>query len=280
MKLVRFGPKGQEKPGLVDSTGNIRDASQWVSDWQPQSFEQGCKALQGMNLETLPKVDQNTRLGVPLNGIGKIVGIGLNYKDHAKEAGLPIPEEPIMFLKATSGLNGPNDDIELPLGSATTDWEVELGVVMAKDAKNVSLDDAMSYVFGYTISNDVSERTFQLERGTQWTKGKSADTFSPLGPWLVTKDEVPDPQNLDLKLWLNGELMQRGNSQEMVFGVAELVHRISQYTTLKAGDVLTTGTPPGVGFGMKPPRYMKAGDSLRLVVEGLGEQNAKVVALW
>ncbi len=280
MKLVRFGPKGQEKPGLVDSTGNIRDASQWVSDWQPHTFEQGCKALQGMNLETLPKIDQNTRLGVPLNGIGKIVGIGLNYKDHAKEAGLPIPEEPIMFLKATSGLNGPNDDIELPLGSATTDWEVELGVVMAKDAKNVSLDDAMSYVFGYTISNDVSERTFQLERGTQWTKGKSADTFSPLGPWLVTKDEVPDPQNLDLKLWLNDELMQRGNSQEMVFGVAELVHRISQYTTLKAGDVLTTGTPPGVGFGMKPPRYMKAGDSLRLVVEGLGEQNAKVVALW
>ena len=277
MKLVRFGKKGSEKPGIIDGNGDIRDVSAAVIDWTPNTVSNHHLAqIKRLHLMDFPIVAASTRLGVPIADIGKIVGIGLNYSDHAKEAGLEPPSEPIMFMKATSALSGPNDPIQLPVGAKQTDWEVELGVVIGADACNVSLADAMSHVAGYVIANDVSDRYWQLECGTQWTKGKSADTFCPIGPYFVTADDIDDPQQLNLSLQLNGEQRQLGNSKSMIFSIQELIQRISVYTTLKAGDLMITGTPPGVGFGMNPKRFLQAGDNLKLSIDGLGEQEYMV----
>lgn len=261
---------------MIDASGHLRDASGVVADWNGATLSD--QSLARISADELPRIDTNPRLGAPLTGVGKIVGIGLNYRAHAAEAGLEPPTEPVIFLKAASALSGPNDDIVLPRGSAQTDWEVELAVVIGTGGSYIPRAQALSHVAGYCTANDVSERDYQLQRGTQWSKGKSADTFAPLGPWLVTRDQVPDPQNLDLKLSLNGEVMQSGHSSDMIFTVAELIADVSTYMSLQAGDVMITGTPPGVGLGMKPPRYLRPGDSLRLEVAGLGEQNARVVA--
>ena len=279
MKLVRFGEKGREKPGILDGNGALRDASEWVADWSGATLADDAPARVAAKMESLPRVSASPppRLGAPLSGVGKIVGIGLNYRAHAAEAGLEAPTEPIIFLKATSALSGPHDDLLLPRGSEQTDWEVELAVVIGKGGRYIAQADALAHVAGYCIANDVSERDYQLLRGTQWSKGKSADTFAPLGPWLVTRDEVPDPQNLDLELSLNGERMQAGNSADMIFSVAELIAAVSTYMSWQPGDVMITGTPPGVGYGMKPPRYLRPGDALSLRIDGLGEQAVRVI---
>jgi len=278
MKLVRVGAPGAERPGLIDTQGHVRDLSGVVGDLGPQQLSDAALAqLAGVDIAALPVV-QDTRFGVPWTGIGKIIAIGLNYADHAAEAGLPPPAEPILFLKANSALNGPNDAVMLPRGSAKTDWEVELGVVIGKTASDVSREEALSHVAGYCVVNDVSEREFQLERGGTWDKGKGCDTFCPVGPWLVTRDEVPDPQALGLWLDVNGERAQRGNTATMVFGVAHLVSYVSRFMTLHPGDLICTGTPPGVGMGAKPPRYLKAGDTMRLGIDGLGVQTQTVAA--
>ncbi|MCT7304997.1 fumarylacetoacetate hydrolase family protein [Ralstonia wenshanensis] len=278
MKLVRVGAPGAERPGLIDTQGHVRDLSGVVGDLGPQQLSDAALAqLAGVDIAALPVV-QDTRFGVPWTGIGKIIAIGLNYADHAAEAGLPPPAEPILFLKANSALNGPNDAVMLPRGSAKTDWEVELGVVIGKTASDVSREEALSHVAGYCVVNDVSEREFQLERGGTWDKGKGCDTFCPVGPWLVTRDEVPDPQALGLWLDVNGERAQRGNTATMVFGVAHLVSYVSRFMTLHPGDLICTGTPPGVGMGAKPPRYLNAGDTMRLGIDGLGVQTQTVIA--
>ena len=278
MKLVRVGAPGAERPGLIDTQGHVRDLSGVVGDLGPQQLSDAALAqLAGIDIAALPVV-QDTRFGVPWTGIGKIIAIGLNYADHAAEAGLPPPAEPILFLKANSALNGPNDAVMLPRGSAKTDWEVELGVVIGKTASDVSREEALSHVAGYCVVNDVSEREFQLERGGTWDKGKGCDTFCPVGPWLVTRDEVPDPQALGLWLDVNGERAQRGNTATMVFGVAHLVSYVSRFMTLHPGDLICTGTPPGVGMGAKPPRYLNAGDTMRLGIDGLGVQTQTVIA--
>ncbi|MFT0736414.1 fumarylacetoacetate hydrolase family protein [Ralstonia wenshanensis] len=278
MKLVRVGAPGAERPGLIDTQGHVRDLSGVVGDLGPQQLSDAALAqLAGVDIAALPVV-QDTRFGVPWTGIGKIIAIGLNYADHAAEAGLPPPAEPILFLKANSALNGPNDAVMLPRGSAKTDWEVELGVVIGKTASDVSREEALSHVAGYCVVNDVSEREFQLERGGTWDKGKGCDTFCPVGPWLVTRDEVPDPQALGLWLDINGERAQRGNTATMVFGVAHLVSYVSRFMTLHPGDLICTGTPPGVGMGAKPPRYLNAGDTMRLGIDGLGVQTQTVIA--
>ena len=278
MKLVRVGAPGAERPGLIDMQGRARDLSGVVSELGPQQLSDAALAqLAGVDIAALP-VMPDTRFGVPWTGIGKIIAIGLNYADHAAEAGLPPPAEPILFLKANSALNGPNDAVMLPRGSAKTDWEVELGVVIGKTASDVSREEALSHVAGYCVVNDVSEREFQLERGGTWDKGKGCDTFCPVGPWLVTRDEVPDPQALGLWLDVNGERAQRGNTATMVFGVAHLVSYVSRFMTLHPGDLICTGTPPGVGMGAKPPRYLKAGDTMRLGIDGLGVQTQTVAA--
>ena len=278
MKLVRVGAPGAERPGLIDTQCRVRDLSGVVGDLGPQQLSDAALAqLAGVDIAALPVV-QDTRFGVPWTGIGKIIAIGLNYADHAAEAGLPPPAEPILFLKANSALNGPNDAVMLPRGSAKTDWEVELGVVIGKTASDVSREEALSHVAGYCVVNDVSEREFQLERGGTWDKGKGCDTFCPVGPWLVTRDEVPDPQALGLWLDVNGERAQRGNTATMVFGVAHLVSYVSRFMTLHPGDLICTGTPPGVGMGAKPPRYLKAGDTMRLGIDGLGVQTQTVDA--
>ncbi|MDY7509497.1 fumarylacetoacetate hydrolase family protein [Ralstonia wenshanensis] len=278
MKLVRMGAPGAERPGLIDTQGRVRDLSGVIGDLGPQQLSDAALAqLAGVDIAALPVV-QDTRFGVPWTGIGKIIAIGLNYADHAAEAGLPPPAEPILFLKANSALNGPNDAVMLPRGSAKTDWEVELGVVIGKTASDVSREEALSHVAGYCVVNDVSEREFQLERGGTWDKGKGCDTFCPVGPWLVTRDEVPDPQALGLWLDVNGERAQRGNTATMVFGVAHLVSYVSRFMTLHPGDLICTGTPPGVGMGAKPPRYLKAGDTMRLGIDGLGVQTQTVDA--
>ncbi|MGN8086840.1 fumarylacetoacetate hydrolase family protein [Ralstonia sp. 22086] len=278
MKLVRVGAPGAERPGLIDTQGHVRDLSGVVGDLGPQQLSDSALAqLAGIDIAALPVV-QDTRFGVPWTGIGKIIAIGLNYADHAAEAGLPPPAEPILFLKANSALNGPNDAVMLPRGSAKTDWEVELGVVIGKTASDVSREEALSHVAGYCVVNDVSEREFQLERGGTWDKGKGCDTFCPVGPWLVTRDEVPDPQALGLWLDVNGERAQRGNTATMVFGVAHLVSYVSRFMTLHPGDLICTGTPPGVGMGAKPPRYLNAGDTMRLGIDGLGVQTQTVIA--
>ncbi|WP_413706029.1 fumarylacetoacetate hydrolase family protein [Ralstonia sp. Ralssp110] len=278
MKLVRVGAPGAERPGLIDTQGRVRDLSGVISELGPQQLSDAALAqLAGVDIGALP-VMPDTRFGVPWTGIGKIIAIGLNYADHAAEAGLPPPAEPILFLKANSALNGPNDAVMLPRGSEKTDWEVELGVVIGKTASDVSREQALSHVAGYCVVNDVSEREFQLERGGTWDKGKGCDTFCPVGPWLVTRDEVPDPQALGLWLDVNGKRAQRGSTATMVFGVAHLVSYVSRFMTLHPGDLICTGTPPGVGMGAKPPRYLKAGDTMRLGIDGLGVQTQTVAA--
>ncbi|ATG21444.1 2-hydroxyhepta-2,4-diene-1,7-dioate isomerase [Ralstonia pickettii] len=278
MKLVRVGPPGAERPGLIDAQGRVRDLSGVLGDVGPQQLSDAALAqLASVDTAALPIVP-DARFGVPWTGIGKIIAIGLNYADHAAEAGLPPPAEPIIFLKANSALNGPNDAVMLPRGSEKTDWEVELGVVIGKTARDVALEDALSHVAGYCVVNDVSEREFQLERGGTWDKGKGCDTFCPVGPWLVTRDEVPDPQALGLWLEVNGQRVQNGSTATMIFGVAHLVSYVSRFMTLHPGDLICTGTPPGVGMGAKPPRYLKAGDTMRLGVDRLGVQAQTVVA--
>lgn len=272
MRFVRYGQPGAEKPGVLDAAGRVRDLSGVVDDLGGAVLGN----LPQVDPETLPLVDGNPRLGVPVAGIGKLVCIGLNYSDHAAEAGMAEPEEPIVFMKATSALNGPNDPVYLPRGSEKSDWEVELGVVIGKTAKYVSAADALDYVAGYTIVNDLSERAFQIERGGQWTKGKSSDTFGPVGPWLVSADDVVDPQNLALELDLNGEKAQRGNTSSMIFTVAQIIEHLSEMMSLQPGDVIATGTPPGVGMGMKPPQFLREGDVMELRIEGLGVQRQEV----
>ena len=279
MKLLRYGPKGQEKPGLVDGAGRLRDLSGIVADINPELLAPAAlDRLRKTDPHGLPLVAGNPRLGPCLTQIPKLVCVGLNYTDHAKETGAAIPKEPILFMKATSALSGPNDDVMLPRGAKKGDWEVELGIVIGTQARYVPEHDAMKHVAGYCIVNDVSEREFQMERGGQWTKGKSADTFCPIGPWLVTADEVPDPQKLELSCEINAKVMQKGTTANMIFGVAHLVSYISHFLTLMPGDVIPTGTPAGVGLGMKPPVFLKSGDTMKLAISGLGEQRQKVTA--
>ncbi|HUF20760.1 MAG TPA: fumarylacetoacetate hydrolase family protein [Burkholderiales bacterium] len=279
MKLVRYGEAGKEKPGILDAQGGIRDLSGIVRDIDAEAVsEQGLAKLRGVDVNGLPKVSGNPRLGPPIANVPKLICIGLNYADHAKESNLPIPAEPVVFMKAISAICGPNDDVKLPKGSKKGDWEVELAFVIGKKAQSVSEADAMNYVAGYTICNDVSEREWQLEHGSQWSKGKSFDTFAPIGPWFVTRDEIEDPHNLAMWLDVNGKRMQTGNTNTMIFGMPKLVSYLSYMLTLTLGDVVSTGTPPGVGMGMKPnPVFLKAGDEMRLGIDGLGEQKQKVV---
>lgn len=279
MKLIRWGAKGEEKPGLVDKDGIARDLSGIIGDITPNMLSpEGLKRLGGIDAVGLPKVPHAARLGVPLTGISKIVCVGLNYADHAAEAGMKIPKEPILFLKAPSALTGPYDDIIVPRGAVKTDWEVELGVLIGTRASYLNEQEAMAHVAGYCVINDVSEREYQTERGGQWDKGKGCDSFAPVGPWLVTADEVADPQALKLWTDVNGVRRQNGSTRTMIFGVSTLVSYISHFMTLMPGDLIATGTPPGVAMGMKPPQYLKAGDTLRLSVEGLGEQNNRLAA--
>ncbi|MCP5373248.1 MAG: fumarylacetoacetate hydrolase family protein [Hyphomicrobiales bacterium] len=279
MKLLRYGPRGQEKPGLLDAGGRLRDLSERIPDIDGNALAPNrLAALDRVDPQSLPVVEGSPRLGPPVAGIGKIIAIGLNYVDHAEETGNPIPDEPIIFTKQITCLSGPNDPITLPRGSEKTDWEVELAVVIGTRAQYVTEQAALDHVAGYAVMNDVSERAYQSERGGQWTKGKSFDSFGPLGPWLVTRDEVPDPQKLNLWLDVNGTRRQTGNTATMIFGVAKVISYLSEFMTLMPGDVITTGTPPGVGVGMKPPQFLKPGDVVTLGVEGLGEQRQEVVA--
>ena len=279
MKLCRYGKNGFEKPGIIDTDGRLRDLSKVVGNIGPNELSpRGLKMLAKVKPETLPLVANGPRLGVPFVGIGKLVAIGLNYSDHAKEAGMAIPPEPIVFMKATTCISGPNDDVIQPRRSTKLDWEVELGIVIGAKAQYVDEKDALGHVAGYCVVNDVSERAFQLAT-SQWDKGKGFDTAGPVGPWLVTTDEIKDPQNLDLWLDVNGKRMQSGNTRTMIFGCAHIVSHVSQYMTLLPGDVITTGTPPGVGMGVKPnPMFLKPGDVMTLGIRGLGEQKQKVVA--
>jgi 2-keto-4-pentenoate hydratase/2-oxohepta-3-ene-1,7-dioic acid hydratase in catechol pathway len=284
MKLVRYGQPGKEKPGLIDADGRLRDLSGVIADVTPEHLSDKALAkLAKLKTDKLPLVKGKKRFGPPVSRVGKFIAIGLNYADHAAESGMPIPKEPIVFMKSTTCIQGPDDDVMLPKGSKKTDWEVELGVVIGTRARYVSQKDALSYVAGYCTVNDVSEREYQLERGGTWDKGKGCDTFGPIGPWLVTRDEVPNPQNLSMWLDLNGQRMQNGSTKTMIFGVAKLVSYVSQFMTLEPGDVITTGTPPGVGMGIKKngqpaPVYLQRGDVMTLGIEGLGSQTQKVVA--
>jgi 2,4-didehydro-3-deoxy-L-rhamnonate hydrolase len=279
MKLVRYGRPGKEKPGLFDEEGRLRDLSGVVADIDAsQLSDKALRKLAKLDAKTLPLVRGNPRLGVPVAGIGKFIGIGLNYADHAQEAGMAAPKEPIVFMKAISCLSGPDDPIILPPGSKKADWEVELGVIIGTRAQYVDEKQAMEHVAGFCVVNDISEREYQLERGPQWAKGKGCDTFGPVGPWLVTRDEVFDVQRLDLYLELNGKRMQTGSTETMIFTVAQLVAYVSRFMTLEPGDIIATGTPPGVGMGRKPQRFLKRGDKLRLGIAGLGEQQQDVQA--
>ncbi|UTY57809.1 fumarylacetoacetate hydrolase family protein [Massilia sp. erpn] len=278
MKLVRYGRPGKEKPGLIDEEGKLRDLSGVIGDiGGEQLSDKAMRKLAKIAPETLPIVRGNPRFGVPVAKVGKFIGIGLNYKDHAAEAGLPIPKEPIVFMKAITCLSGADDPVMLPQGSKKTDWEVELGIVIGTRARNVSEAEAEKYVAGYCVVNDVTEREFQLERGGQWDKGKGCDTFGPVGPWLVTRDEVWDVNKLDLYLELNGKRMQTGSTENMIFKVPQLVAYLSRFMTLEPGDIIATGTPPGVGMARKPKRFLKKGDFLRLGIAGLGEQQQDVI---
>ena len=296
MKLVRYGSRKQEKPGIIDSDGSLRDLSSEIDDINAEALSsEGQEKLQSINLNELALVDnRELRLGVPIANIGKVVCIGLNYVDHAKETGSPIPSEPIMFMKPTSSLNGPNDEVVLPRSitlsqtgnenensfkeSEQSDWEVELGVVIGEEARSVSVSSALKYVAGYTVVNDVSEREYQLNAaGGQWIRGKGCDTFCPVGPWLVTKDEINDPQNIDVWLDVNGERVQSGNTNTMIFDVKTIVSYVSHFMTLEPGDLIATGTPPGVGMGMKPPKFLKPGDEMKVGINGLGVQTQSVV---
>jgi 2,4-diketo-3-deoxy-L-fuconate hydrolase len=278
MKLVRYGRPGKEKPGTFDDEGRLRDLSGVIPDIDAAVLsDRALRKLAKIDPGTLPLVRGTPRLGVPVRDIGKFIGIGMNYSDHAAEINAPVPKEPIMFMKATTCLSGPDDPIQLPQGAKKTDWEVELGVVIGTRAQYVSEADALKYVAGYCVVNDVSERAFQFEMGTQWDKGKGCDTFGPVGPWLVTRDEVYDVQDLNLYLELNGKRMQSGNTSKMVFSVAQIVSYLSRFLTLEPGDIICTGTPPGVGMGRSPQRFLKKGDKLRLGIEGLGEQQQEVL---
>lgn len=278
MKLLRYGERGAEKPGLLDNEGTIRDLSGVVSDIGPDALSaEMLSYLSDLVGANLPKVEGTPRIGPPVGTIGKFICVGLNYADHAKETGKTAPAEPVLFAKATSAVCGPNDDIEIPRGSDRTDWEVELGVVIGARAKYVDEASALDHVAGYVLVNDVSERRFQSERSGQWIKGKSHDTFGPIGPWLVTKDEIADVQNIDLWLDVDGDRRQAGNTRTMIFGVAHLVSYISQFMTLEPGDIISTGTPPGVGLGMSPPTFLREGQTVRLGAAGLGEQRQKMV---
>jgi 2-keto-4-pentenoate hydratase/2-oxohepta-3-ene-1,7-dioic acid hydratase in catechol pathway len=279
MKLLRYGPIGSEKPGVLDSEGKIRDLSGIVTDIAGEQLSpEALKKLSATDLSSLPLAPADQRLGPCVSGTGKFVCIGLNYADHAAEAGLDVPPEPVIFMKATSAICGPNDPVIIPRDSVKTDWEVELGVVIGKRAKYISEENALDYVAGYCLINDVSERAFQIERAGNWTKGKSADNFGPIGPWLVTKDEIADPQNLNMWLRVNGQTRQDGSTKTMVYGVAHCVAYLSNFMSLQPGDIISTGTPPGVGMGMKPPTYLKPGDLVELGIEGLGEQRQDVIA--
>jgi 2,4-diketo-3-deoxy-L-fuconate hydrolase len=279
VKLVRYGKAGFEKPGAIDAGGGLRDLSTLVEDIDVSVFSpEGQRRLAGLDLRTMPRVSGEPRLGVPFVGISKFIGIGLNYADHAAESNMPVPKEPIMFMKATTSISGPNDDVIKPPHSTKLDWEVELGIVIGSEARYVSLEQALRHVAGYVLINDVSERQFQLERGSQWDKGKGCDTFGPIGPYLVTTDEVPNPQKLSMWLDVNGEPMQRGSTSTMVFDCRHLVSYCSHYMTLRPGDVIATGTPPGVGMGKKPPRFLAAGDVVTLGIDGLGKQRQRIVA--
>lgn len=279
MKLLRFGPEGNEKPGILGGDGTIRDLSGVISDVSGTDISDEMLAkLRDLNLNDLPLVSGNPRLGPCVGNVGKFICIGLNYADHAAEAGMELPEEPVVFFKATSAIMGPNDTVEIPRTSVKTDWEVELGVVIGKQTKYVDEADALEHVAGYCVINDLSERDFQLHRSGQWVKGKSCDTFGPIGPWLVTRDEVPDPQNLEMYLEVNGHRYQDGSSRTMHFNVAKVVSHLSQFMSLQAGDVISTGTPPGVGMGQKPETYLAPGDKMELGIAGLGVQKQSVVA--
>jgi 2-keto-4-pentenoate hydratase/2-oxohepta-3-ene-1,7-dioic acid hydratase in catechol pathway len=277
MKLLRVGPSGQEKPAVLDATGALRDLSAHIADISGNALlDAGLDAVRALKLSELPELPSDSRIGPCVAHVGKIICVGLNFSDHAAEAGMPVPEEPIIFLKASTSICGPNDDVLIPRGSQKTDWEVELGVVIGKTARYVDEVNALDHVAGYCIVNDVSEREHQLERGTQWTKGKSADTFAPLGPWLVTRDEVSNPEALNMWLEVDGHRYQDGSTRTMIFGVAHLIHYISQFMTLQPGDVISTGTPPGVGLGQKPPVYLRKGQVMELGIEGLGIQRQTV----
>lgn len=279
LKLLRYGEAGQERPGLLDAQGQVRDLGGQIPDLQPSTLDDATLArLRALDPESLPLVERPGRIGACVGGVGKFVCIGLNYRDHADETGAAYPAEPVVFLKATSSIQGPDDDVILPRGSVKSDWEVELGVVIGKKAKHVSEAEALEYVAGYCVVNDLSEREFQLERGGTWDKGKACDTFGPIGPWLVTRDEVPDPQALRLWLDLDGVRRQDGNTGNMIFSVAQTVSYLSDFMTLHPGDVISTGTPHGVGLGQRPPEYLRAGQSIRLGIEGLGEQQQRVRA--
>jgi ureidoglycolate lyase/2,4-diketo-3-deoxy-L-fuconate hydrolase len=279
MKLVRYGPVGQEKPGLIDEEGRLRDLSAHVNDIRGEALGvAGLEKIAALDIGSLPRVSGSPRLGPCVGGVGKMICVGLNYSDHAKESGMAVPTEPVLFMKATSAIVGPHDDVEIPPGALKVDWEVELGVVIGSTARYVSREQALDHVAGYCIVNDVSERAYQLERGGQWDKGKGCDTFGPLGPWMVTRDEVPDPQALDMWLEVDGKRYQNGNTRTMIFDVATLVSYISQFMSLQPGDVISTGTPPGVGMGQKPaPVYLSAGQVMRLGIAGLGEQQQKTI---
>ena len=279
MKLLRYGEPGQERPGMLDAAGGIRDLVVEIDDLAPETLTmEVLERLRGINPESLPKVEGNPRLGPCVARPGKFICVGLNYSDHAAESGMPVPETPVLFMKATSALSGPNDPIIIPRGATKTDWEVELGIIIGRHAKYVDEADAMDYVAGFCVINDVSERAFQLEGTGQWVKGKSCDSFGPTGPWLVTPDEVPNPHNLAMWLEVNGHRYQDGSTKTMIFGVSYLVSYISRYMSMQPGDIISTGTPPGVGLGQKPPVYLKAGDRVSLAIEGLGEQNQLCVA--
>jgi 2-keto-4-pentenoate hydratase/2-oxohepta-3-ene-1,7-dioic acid hydratase in catechol pathway len=279
MKLLRYGLSGQEKPGILASDGSIRDLSKLVPDIAgPSLLPDSIEKLRRADISTLPRVEGKPRIGPCVGSVGKFICIGLNYSDHAAESGMAVPAEPVVFMKATSAICGPDDDVVIPRGAKKADWEVELGVVIGKPAKYVNQTDALSHVAGYCVVNDLSERAFQLEGTGQWVKGKSADTFGPIGPWLVTPDEVPDPQNLDMWLEIDGHRYQNGSTKTMVFSVAYLISYLSRFMSLRTGDIISTGTPPGVGHGQKPPVYLRPGNRIKLGIPGLGQQEQKVVA--
>jgi 2,4-diketo-3-deoxy-L-fuconate hydrolase len=279
MKLLRYGSQGQEKPGILGADGEIRDLSGIIPDLSGESLlPESIEKMRNTDIARLPKVAGRPRIGPCVGGVGKFICIGLNYSDHAAESGMAVPVEPVVFMKATSSICGPDDTVVIPRGSKKTDWEVELGVVIGEPAKYVEESDALSHVAGYCVINDLSERAFQLEGTGQWVKGKSADTFGPIGPWLVTPDEVPDPQNLEMWLEVDGHRYQNGSTKTMVFGVAHLISYLSRFMSLRSGDIISTGTPPGVGFGQKPPVYLRPGNRIQLGIRGLGQQNQDVAA--
>lgn len=280
MKLLRYGPIGAEKPAVLDTNNNIRDCSSIVSDFSPQSLSDGAiEKITLAEIESLPIINDNPRIGQPIANVRKVICVGLNYCDHAIESGMPIPTEPILFMKSATALCGPNDDVELPKSCRKGDWEVELGVIIGKTGKNLQKEMALSHIAGYCIVNDLSERAYQMERGGQWVKGKSLDTFGPIGPYMVTPDEAMDIENRAIWLKLNGEIRQDSNTNQLIFGIAEVVSYISNFMTLEAGDLISTGTPSGVGLGLKPPQYLKAGDVMELGIDGLGVQKQMVVEI-